>query len=417
MPNVPTPAPSDLQPLSPPVSSPTTSLRDSGDKTSTIGAAAAKLPRLLAKPVRRTGSQGPVVIDTYRGYASEDALFLVGRIIRQPTSDSTSDYSAAGSLWYVVRRLLRSGVSGARLIATIDGQNQGLITDRDGYFSLRMRLRQPLSPHRPSAKVQLRLIKPASAEAQAELLVAPPDCRFMVISDIDDTVVATGVANKVRMISRMLLKSAESRIVFAGVAESYRQLGSGVTGRENNPLLYVSRGPWVIYETLEAFFKLHRFPPHPVLFLREWGLRFRPPFVRRDADHKIEIINELLAVSPELPVVLIGDSGQHDPEMYHDIVKSWPDRVRLVLIRDVSNGSRSLAIAELARDAGIPFILAKCSGEMAAAAAGLIAQHPEQGSTSGPISTSRVRSPPSPQSRASSRASANPSRPTASRAR
>ena len=63
MPNVPTPAPSDLEPLSP-VLNPTTSLRDSGDKTSTLGAAAAKLLRLLAKPVRRTGSQGPVVIDT-----------------------------------------------------------------------------------------------------------------------------------------------------------------------------------------------------------------------------------------------------------------------------------------------------------------------------------------------------------------
>jgi phosphatidate phosphatase APP1 len=347
---------------------------------STLQSALGKLLRLLAKPVRRTRAQGPIVIDTFRGYASTEALFMVGRVLHQPTSGEPSDYSTAASLWNVVRRLRRRGVSGARLIATVDGQTQGLITDRDGYFSLRMRLRQPLLPHRISARVHLRLIKPATVEAVAEVLVAPPGCRFMVISDIDDTVVATGVANKTRMISRMLLKSAESRVAFAGVAELYQQLSGGVTGRDSNPLLYVSRGPWVIYETLEAFFKLHRFPGRPVLFLREWGLRFRPPFVRRDADHKIEIINELMAVSPDLPVVLIGDSGQHDPEMYHDIVKSWPDRVRLVLIRDVTNGRRNQAIAALAEDAGIPFILAQSSEEMAAAAttAGLIAQPPER---------------------------------------
>ncbi|MEZ5864592.1 MAG: phosphatase domain-containing protein [Geminicoccaceae bacterium] len=191
----------------------------------------------------------------------------------------------------------------------------------------------------------------------------------MVISDFDDTVVATGVANKIRMISRMLMKSAESRVAFAGVAELYRQLADGVGGHERNPLLYVSRGPWVIYETLEAFFKLHRFPERPVLFLREWGLRFRPPFIRSDHDHKIEIINELMAVSPDLPVVLIGDSGQHDPEMYDDVIRSWPGRVRLVLIRDVTSGARDEAVAELAQHPGVPFVLAETSAEMAAAAA------------------------------------------------
>jgi phosphatidate phosphatase APP1 len=348
--------------------------------TAKLLSAVGKLLRLLAKPVRRTGSQGPVVIDTFRGYASRDALFMLGRVMYQPTGQERGDASAADSLWDVVRRMRRHGVSGARLIASIDGQRQGLITDRDGYFSLRMRLRQPLPPHRTSATVHLRLIKPAEAEAVGEVLVAPPSCHFMVISDIDDTVVATGVANKIKMISRMLLRSAESRVAFAGVAELYRQLHDGRSGHENNPLLYVSRGPWVIYETLEAFFKLHRFPGHPVLFLREWGLRFRPPFVRKDHDHKIEIINELLAVSPDLPVVLIGDSGQHDPEMYDDIIKSWPGRVRLVLIRDVTSGSRDRAVAELATNAGAPFVLARCSEEMAEAAA-----------TAGLIETSRER--------------------------
>jgi len=351
--------------------------------TSTLRSAAGKLLRLLAKPVRRTRSQGPVVIDTYRGYASKEALFMVGRVMYQPTRDAPNDFSTAASLLDVMRRMRRRGVSGARLIAAVDGQTQGLITDRDGYFSLRMRLRTPLRPQRESAQVHLQLIEPAEAEAVGEVLIAQPHCCFMVISDIDDTVVATGVANKTKMISRMLLKSADSRVAFAGVAEFYQQLHGGRSGREHNPLLYVSRGPWVIYETLEAFFALHRFPGRPVLFLREWGLRFRPPFIRRDHDHKIEMINELLAVSPDLPVVLIGDSGQHDPELYGDVARCWPGRVRLVLIRDVTEGRRNRAGAaptESFAASGTPCFVARTSAEMAeaAAAAGLITRTRQQ---------------------------------------
>lgn len=346
--------------------------------TSGLGAALSKLLWLLAEPVRRTRAQGSVVIGTYRGYASSEALFLIGRVLHQPIDHTAGDSSPTANLWHVFRRLRRRGVSGARLIASIDGQRQGLITDRDGYFNLRMRLRTPLGPQAATARVHLQLIEPATAEAVGEVLVAPRQCRFMVISDIDDTVLATGVANKTRMIARMLFKSAESRVAFAGVAEFYRQLHDGCRGHEHNPLLYVSRGPWVIYETLQAFFELHRFPERPVLFLREWGLRFRPPFIRRDLDSKIETINELLAVSPDLPVVLIGDSGQHDPELYRDVARSWPGRVRLVLIRDVTGGRRDAAVAALARElaaSGTPCVVARTSKEMAeaAAAADLIA--------------------------------------------
>lgn len=336
-----------------------------------LASAAGRLLWLMAKPMRRKRGRGPIVLDTFRGYGSRDALFLIGRVLSQP-SGGEANYSASGNLWNVVRRMLRHGVAGARLVATVDGQTQGLITDRDGYFRLRMRLTRPLPPGRTRQTVHLRLIEPLSAEAVGEVIVAPPDCRFMVISDIDDTVLATGVANKARMISRMLLKNAESRVAFEGVAALYRRLHQGRSGCEHNPLLYVSRGPWVIYETLEDFFELHGFPGRPVLFLREWGLRLRPPFIRRQSDHKIEMVNELLAVSPDLPVVLIGDSGQHDPELYADVVRSWPDRVRLVLIRDVTGDSRSAAVGDLAQElakAGTTLVLAERSDQMATAAA------------------------------------------------
>ena len=52
-----------------------------------------------------------------------------------------------------------------------------------------------------------------------------------------------------------------------------------------------------------------------------WVLR------RSGAEHKRVAIRRLFASYPETAFVLIGDSGQHDPEIYARIVESHPGRV------------------------------------------------------------------------------------------
>ena len=44
-------------------------------------------------------------------------------------------------------------------------------------------------------------------------------------------------------------------MAFPGVAALYRGLHEGPGGDEGNPMLYVSRAPWSIYEVLEAWEK------------------------------------------------------------------------------------------------------------------------------------------------------------------
>ena len=87
---------------------------------------------------------------------------------------------------------------------------------------------------------------------------------------------------------------------------------------------------------IEEFFVRHDIPVGPVLFLREWGISWTSPLPRKAEDHKQELIRNMLALYSDLPFVLIGDSGQHDPEVYHDIVAENPGRVLAVYIRNVS---------------------------------------------------------------------------------
>ena len=83
----------------------------------------------------------------------------------------------------------------------------------------------------------------------------------------------------------------------------------------------------------------------------------------------------MLALYSDLPFVLIGDSGQHDPEVYHDIVAENPGRVLAVYIRNVSrqpervNQIEKLAVA--LAEAGSSLVLAADSFAMAEHALGL----------------------------------------------
>jgi phosphatidate phosphatase APP1 len=337
---------------------------------------------LLARPVRAARGRGTVAINCYRGYGSDRELFLIGRVFRQPGYLRTR---RRGTLWRDLRavtwRLLRYGMRDAVLAVRFGETEQEVTTDRDGYFRVHMRLE-----NRPAGEglwhpmeIALRRPEEPDASAKGEVFIPPATARTLVISDIDDTVVHTGVANKLVMLWRLFFQGAHSRVAFPGVAAFYRALhdgtGGAAGGSEVNPMLYVSRGPWSIYEVMTEFFHRHRIPIGPVLFLREWGLTLQRPLPPRARDHKVTLIRHMMEIYEDMPVVLIGDSGQHDAELYAGIVDEYPGRVRAVYIRNVSrSGRRPAKIAELARGieaAGSSLVLAADSGVMARHAAGL----------------------------------------------
>lgn len=333
-----------------------------------------KAIELLGRPVRTARGRGGFVLQPYRGYGSREEVFLIGRVFRQPTSGARVPESLLGAqLIDLGRRLLRRGVADATLIARFCGGEQQVRADRDGYFRVHLRPAAPPTADRLWHPMAIELIAPTKAEATGQLFVPPRHCRYVVISDIDDTVMYTGVANKAKMLWRLFTQGAKSRVAFPGVAAFLQALHHGRSGAELNPMLYVSRAPWSIYEVLDEFFNLHDIPVGPILFLREWGLTLQSPLPRRAKDHKLALIRNMLALYRELPFVLIGDSGQRDPEIYAQIVREHPGRVRAVYIRNVSrNAARRHAIEALAlevAEAGTSLVLAADTLAMAEHAA------------------------------------------------
>jgi len=85
------------------------------------------------------------------------------------------------------------------------------------------------------------------------------------------------------------------------------------------------------------------------LLLRDIGLHEAPPL-----DHKTAAVQRLLEAYPHLRFVLIGDSGERDPDIYLATAARYPGRVAAIYIRDLGGkhsdqGRAAQAIREAAR--------------------------------------------------------------------
>ncbi len=326
---------------------------------------------------RRTGRLGPIEILPYRGHGTRDALFLKGRVLETPgLAPSGAGDSRRRNLRNMVRRFLSSEIPHARVRASLRSSRGAyeleVMADNEGFFDLRFELEESLEGDTAWYPVEIELLWPRTREgngarAMGSVLV-PAGARFGVISDLDDTVIRSSVTDLLKMVRIALLSNAHTRLPFEGVAGFYRALQLGPGGEDFNPIFYVSSSPWNLYDMLEDFLDVHGVPAGP-LFLKDWSFTT----VRDHDRHKLDVIRTLLATYPDLPFVLIGDSGERDPEIYRQVVHEHPGRVHTIYIRDVTTGERDAAVHVIAgelRSHGVEMLLTAGTAEAAGHAAG-----------------------------------------------
>jgi len=321
--------------------------------------------RRTAGAIGRAIDRDPVQIVGYRGYGTVDRGLVLARVLQD---EGIRAPQAAQSRWRNLISTLRRIESDplpfarvrARLSAARDGRHEEIIADDEGF--LRHWLPASGSLSSPGwHTVDLDLADPPNGQpvrAKAQILTPAPTATFGVVSDMDDTVLQSEVTSFLRAARMVLLENALTRLPFPGVAAFYRALDRGATGAESNPIFYVSSSPWNLYDVIDGFLEAQRIPVGPLL-LRDWDLG---KLNERHARHKGVVIREIFDTYPELPFLLVGDSGQEDPEIYAELVRERPGRVKAVYIRNVSaNPERSERIRALARevaDAGSTLVLA-----------------------------------------------------------
>ncbi|WP_026775347.1 App1 family protein [Polaribacter sp. Hel_I_88] len=196
-----------------------------------------------------------------------------------------------------------------------------------------------------------------------ELLIPPKDAEFGVVSDIDDTILHTGVISKLKwkLLINTFFRAPFKRKALKGSSEFYSLLHLGKSGKNANPFFYVSHSPWNLYRYLEYFLHNNSFPKGAIL------LRTMKNMMHKNTDEKPqkqkEIIN-ILKTYPDLPFILIGDAGEHDADIYMEIVKNHPKRIKAIFLRSVKSKRRILRIKNLIENyTEVPFFIVDSSEE------------------------------------------------------
>jgi phosphatidate phosphatase APP1 len=319
--------------------------------------------RRTAGAIGRAIDRDPIQIVGYRGYGTAERSLVLGRVLQD---EGVRAPHAAQSRWHnllaSLRRIESDPLPFARVLARVaaeQARHEEIVADDEGF------LRHWTSTPRPTAtpgwhSVSLELADAPNAtpvRGTAEVLLPAPTATFGVVSDMDDTVLQSEVTSFLRAARMVLLENALTRLPFPGVAAFYRALERGATGAEANPIFYVSSSPWNLYDVIDGFLDAQRIPRGPLL-LRDWDLgRLSERHVR----HKSVVIREIFDTYPDMPFLLVGDSGQEDPEIYASLVRERPGRIKAIYIRNVTPAAeRTARIQALARevaDAGSTLVL------------------------------------------------------------
>lgn len=177
-----------------------------------------------------------------------------------------------------------------------------------------------------------------SAPVEAPVRIIDPSGGFGIVSDVDDTVMVTTLPRPLLAAWNTFVLDEHARASVPGMAVLYERL---VTANPGAPVFYLSTGAWNVAATLTRFLSRHLYPAGPLL-LTDWGPQ-PDRFFRSGQAHKRASLARLASEFPEIRWLLVGDDGQHDPEIYAEFVAEHPDSVAAVAIRYLSPTQAVLA--------------------------------------------------------------------------
>jgi phosphatidate phosphatase APP1 len=333
---------------------------------------------LLALRVR--GRHLPMIVP-FIGHGTTRRVRVGGRVVLGrpeaaapavgvPEAPDPTPRSRRAVLRATIARFLTVEVPGAVVAVHGPGVAAQIRADRDGYLDAVLDVAEPLRPGWHAFELRLR----DGAAVSAQVLVVDPDVRVGLVSDVDDTILETGLTRGIEFVRATLLTPVRDRTPLPGAAALYRALAEPADGPAR-PVFYVSTSPWNLHEMLLEFIALRRFPLGPLL-LTDWGPSHSGLFRIGAQEHKGGLVRRMLEEHPQLGLVLVGDSGQLDPEIYAALAREFPDRIRAVYIRRTRHAlpGRLAEVDALAAEvtaAGVPMLAVDNSLQIAGHAAQL----------------------------------------------
>ncbi|HUX69135.1 MAG TPA: phosphatase domain-containing protein [Cellulomonadaceae bacterium] len=286
------------------------------------------LYRRLAWWLRRRG--WALRIEPFTCYGGAGWVRVLARtVLAPPGADRARSRSAPLRGW---RRFAIAQLSGVAIEVEIAGERRRAVADRGGYVD------SVVPSDLPSGWHTIRLSVSSTSGVVAHVLVVDPSARTGMVSDIDDTVMVTNVPRPLLAAWNALVRDENARQPVPGMAVLYDRL---TRDAPIAPVFYLSTGAWNSEPALVRFLHRHGYPRGPLL-LTDWGPT-QTGWFRSGREHKRAELRRLVHDFPTIAWLLVGDDGQHDPQLYRELANEHPDHVNAIVIRRLTPAQQVLA--------------------------------------------------------------------------
>ena len=182
---------------------------------------------------------------------------------------------------------------------------------------------------------------------------------YIVVSDIDDTLLHSHISNKLLKFRTLMFTSVENRKAVKSMTKLIGELHEmGVVP------FYLSNSEQNLYPLIYRFLLHNEFPPGP-LFLRQMRkVRdiFRSRTLQEREIHKTKMLAQIMQLFPDKKYFLLGDNTQLDLKIYLKLAEQYPNNVRYIIIRKVLSRSHDehylKTVSERLKQQGIGFYYA-----------------------------------------------------------
>ena len=164
---------------------------------------------------------------------------------------------------------------------------------------------------------------------------------YMVISDIDDTILVSNSEQFFSKIWLMLFRQTDKRNFVEESEKAYRKLASA-----GIPFSYVSASEQNLFATITNFLIFHDLPIGPV-FLRPYTHWKDLLKAKSRENYKVNRMMKLIKQFPETRFALFGDDSQQDPLAFKSILANFPNQIDTIMIRKTGSGNNETEIADL----------------------------------------------------------------------
>ena len=252
-------------------------------------------------------------------------LWINGRVLSKRKS-GTSLPKANDSNWTNFKRMtsqwLTREVPYTGITIRVGAEEHKIKSDDEGYFELIV--------HDVSGSIHLKL-DDYPYEANVESVGTSNIPEYVIISDVDDTILETGTDSMAKMLKTTLLSNSLTRELVTEMPA----IINGLHAESLHPVFYVTSSPWNLHEFLGRVFNRARLPQGGI-FMTNWGLTPKQWFTPSHQKHKGDALNKINSWYPDSKILLFGDDIQKDHRIYAGFIRMHPEKIHSAFIRQAA---------------------------------------------------------------------------------